>query len=53
MPVSPAPVCARCFKPVDPRDPEVHRNTSTGNWEHKECRTSPRVPPGLRPVKRD
>jgi hypothetical protein len=42
-------LCARCFKPVDPLDPNAQRNPKTQDWEHKECRASPRVyphPPG-------
>jgi hypothetical protein len=40
-----AKVCPRCFKPVDPLDANSQRNGQTRQWEHKECRTSPRVHP--------
>ena len=38
-------LCPRCFKPVDSLDPNSQRNPTTRKWEHKECRTSPRVYP--------
>ena len=44
-------ICPRCFKPVDPFDPNAQRNGETRKWEHKECRASPRVHPS-RPVTR-
>ena len=38
-------LCPRCFKPVNPLDSNSQRNPKTQKWEHKECRTSPRVYP--------
>jgi hypothetical protein len=47
-PVARPKLCPRCFKAVDPLDPNSQRNGLTRQWEHKECRASPRVHPDKR-----
>ena len=37
------PVCSRCHKPLDRLDANSQHNPVTRQWEHKECRTSPRT----------